>query len=158
MKIDADSAQVKVPPPLLEVVGILAGLGFQWVAPEDIISVEQNSLRLALMTICFAASIGGILYCFLLFKKYKTEVAPWKTSSKLIRKGPYKFSRNPIYLFFIIFGLGVALSLNSLWIGVMQIPVVVALRWLVIEKEEQYLEKKFGEKYLAYKDQVGRWF
>ena len=71
--------------------------------------------------------------------------------------GPYRFSRNPIYLSFAIFSLGVALLVNSGWGLLLLIPAVLSTHYLAILPEERYLGDKFGGEYLAYCARVRRW-
>jgi protein-S-isoprenylcysteine O-methyltransferase Ste14 len=71
--------------------------------------------------------------------------------------GPYRFSRNPIYLAFSLFQLGIAIWVNSAWLLATLVGAVALIHSVVIPKEEQYLEGKFGEQYLDYKASVRRW-
>jgi protein-S-isoprenylcysteine O-methyltransferase Ste14 len=73
-----------------------------------------------------------------------------------VRTGPYRFSRNPIYLAFTLLQLGIAIWVNSLWI-LATLMASVALMHIVIAREERYLERKFGAEYVAYKSSVRRW-
>ncbi|MFQ5932526.1 MAG: methyltransferase family protein [Nitrospiraceae bacterium] len=79
-------------------------------------------------------------------------------TTKIVRSGPYRFSRNPIYLAGLILQLGIALWFNSLWVaGSLAVPP--ALMWLVvIPREERYLEARFPSEYAAYRASVRRWF
>jgi protein-S-isoprenylcysteine O-methyltransferase Ste14 len=72
--------------------------------------------------------------------------------------GPYRYSRNPIYLGFAIAGVGSALGFNTWWMLLSVLVFVLLANKIVIEKEEEYLERKFGESYLDYQRQTRRWF
>ena len=75
----------------------------------------------------------------------------------IIAGGPYRFSRNPIYLGMVLLQIRVGDWSNSLgFIGLVALSVVL-LNWGVISREERYLARKFGQPYLAYKERVRRW-
>ena len=83
---------------------------------------------------------------------------PNKPDTALMTDGLYAYTRNPIYVCFLLVQLGVGIWMNSLWVMGMTAATAVALTRLVIEKEEAYLERRHGSAYLVYKDRVPRWF
>lgn len=91
------------------------------------------------------------------FHRHRTTVNPYAAATELCTDGPFRYTRNPIYLgdWFIL--VGVALMLNTIW-PVLFAPLIWAmLRYGVIRHEEAHLEAKFGEAYRAYKARVRRW-
>jgi len=90
-------------------------------------------------------------------KKEKTTTDPYKTPSKLVRYGLFKFTRNPTYLGMALTLIGVAILLGSITSFVFPIIFIILTDWLVIPVEEKNLEKKFGKKYIEYKMRVRRW-
>jgi protein-S-isoprenylcysteine O-methyltransferase Ste14 len=74
-----------------------------------------------------------------------------------VNNGPYRFSRNPIYLAFSVFHLGIACWLNSIWPLATLVAAIAVMAAVVIPREERYLERKFGADYLDYKRSVRRW-
>ena len=104
--------------------------------------------------------IGGLLLDGMaagLFRRRGTAVEPWKPSTVLINEGPYRFSRNPIYLGFAITYAGLAIAMNS-WVALMLLfPCLVVVDRFVIRREERYLEARFGVDYIAYCGRVRRW-
>ena len=80
-----------------------------------------------------------------------------KPATTLIKDGPYRYSRNPGYLALTLLYLGVVFLVESVWAGVLLIPVLVVMTYAVIKKEEAHLESVFGEEYRQYKSQVRRW-
>ena len=86
-----------------------------------------------------------------------TPVRGNKPTAVIVRTGPYRVSRNPIYLAFSLLQLGVAAWVNSLWLIATLVPAVALMTYYVIPKEERYLEAKFGAEYLDYKASVRRW-
>ncbi len=86
-----------------------------------------------------------------------TNVNPYKPTSGLVVNGPFRFTRNPIYLAFTLLYGGIAALVNALW-AILLLPILlVIMRCGVIEREERYLEQKFGQEYLRYKERVRRW-
>jgi protein-S-isoprenylcysteine O-methyltransferase Ste14 len=80
-----------------------------------------------------------------------------KPTTVVVSTGPYRFSRNPIYLAFSLFQLGIAIWANSLWLVATLVGAVALIRYVIIPKEEQYLERRFGAEYLDYRGSVRRW-
>lgn len=91
------------------------------------------------------------------FKNAGTAVRPDKPTSTIVTTGVYRWSRNPMYLGMSLCMAALALGLNSIWFLVMLVGAVFAVTKLAIEREEAYLERKFGERYTSYKSTVRRW-
>jgi protein-S-isoprenylcysteine O-methyltransferase Ste14 len=86
-----------------------------------------------------------------------TDVNPNNPSTALVTDGPFGFSRNPIYLAFTLIYGGIAVGANALW-AVLPLPIILTVMWRgVIEREERYLDRKFGDPYSQYKARVRRW-
>lgn len=86
-----------------------------------------------------------------------TSVKPYKPTTALLTEGPFRLTRNPLYLGMTIQYIGLALLFNALW-AIALLPVALVIVHLtVIKREERYLEQKFGEEYLRYKARVRRW-
>ncbi len=91
------------------------------------------------------------------FVRHGTHPDPRRPTTALIRSGPFRWSRNPIYLAFAIVHLGVALWFGKTWV-VLTLPAAVAItRYGVIAPEERYLTAKFGDEYRNYLAAVRRW-
>ena len=86
-----------------------------------------------------------------------TPVPGDRPTTAIVRTGPYRYSRNPVYLAFSLFQLGIALWVNSVWLLVTLVPAVALMSWVVIPREERYLETRFPSAYLPYKAAVRRW-
>jgi protein-S-isoprenylcysteine O-methyltransferase Ste14 len=86
-----------------------------------------------------------------------TPANPYKPVSHVVSEGPFHYTRNPAYLSMTMIYAGIAVLANALW-AILILPVALrVIRRGVIEREERYLERKFGEEYLRYKAQVRRW-
>jgi len=97
------------------------------------------------------------LYAVRTFRTAGTPVPGNRPTTTIVRTGPYRWSRNPIYLSFSLLQLGVACWVNSLWLLVTLIAAVALMSLVVIPREEQYLETRFPSDYLPYKASVRRW-
>jgi protein-S-isoprenylcysteine O-methyltransferase Ste14 len=91
------------------------------------------------------------------FRAAGTSVRGSERTTAIVGTGPYRFSRNPIYLSFILFVLGLSIWLNNLWLVVMLVPAVGIIASVVIPREERFLERHFSEQYPRYKAAVRRW-
>jgi protein-S-isoprenylcysteine O-methyltransferase Ste14 len=91
------------------------------------------------------------------FRAAGTPVPARKPTTAIVRTGPYRFSRNPIYVAFSLLQLGIAIWANSLWLLATLAGAVALIHCVVIPREERYLERRFGARYLEYKASVRRW-
>jgi protein-S-isoprenylcysteine O-methyltransferase Ste14 len=152
--ISPDSAGIPFFPPLIYVAGYLLG-----VVLEFAISTADLPSPLAI-----AIGIVGIVVWVALdpaamrkFRQAGTEVPPTRPTTALVRAGPYRFSRNPMYLGMLILYAALALAFGVLWAMALLPVVFLVLDRLVVPREEAYLERKFGDDYLTYRAQVRRW-
>ena len=141
-------------PPWVYLASLVTGALLQLVAPLPFL---PRTLGVALGVPLVVLAIALLWFSVARFRAAGTPVPARKPTTTIVRSGPYRFSRNPIYLAFSLFQLGIALGLNSLWLLA---TLVAAMAWMdlvVIRKEESYLERKFGSEYLGYKAAVRRW-
>lgn len=153
---ERDGAAVRVPPPLVYLLALLAGIGLQILVP---------SLRLALpvaarvvLAIAFALAGAALVGAALgLFRRSGQDPAPWKSTPAVIAEGVYRYTRNPMYLGLGLIQAAIGIAVASGWI-VALVPVTLAIVHVIaVRHEEAYLERKFGADYLAYKQRVRRW-
>lgn len=102
-------------------------------------------------------AIALFAYAAALFRAAGTPVPARKPTTVIVRTGPYRFSRNPIYLAFSLLQLGIAIWVNSVWLLATLGGAVALIQYVVIPREEQYLQRRFGPQYLSYKASVRRW-
>ncbi|MEH6575821.1 MAG: isoprenylcysteine carboxylmethyltransferase family protein [Amphritea sp.] len=154
LETDEKGAAVKFPPPLVFLVIIIVMYGVEYVLP---IGLGASAV---LKYVGILVVVLGVLVVFLAsryFKHAETNIEPWKPTTKIISSGIYGYSRNPIYLAFCLVQIGIALFLNSFWILISFMVSASLVYHIAIKKEERYLEKKFGEDYIRYKNKVRRW-
>jgi protein-S-isoprenylcysteine O-methyltransferase Ste14 len=129
-------------------------LALQRIFPVDPLA---RTLCRGLALACVAASAILAGWGFAGFLRSRTTLLPHKPSSALIASGPYRFSRNPLYLSSALLYSGLALWFGLFWPLLLLPLALTAIRFYVIAKEESYLERRFGQEYLDYKARVRRW-
>ena len=151
---EEDHPGVPIAPPLLFVLPILASLALEWFIPT---SFAHGALRWIPGALFFVAGIALIVGGFITQKRAGTDPIPFNPSTRIVAHGLYRFTRNPMYVGFALATFGLAILVDSTWtLCVVPIGLVLIDR-MVIEREERYLERKFGEEYLNYKRRVRRW-
>lgn len=148
---------VRLPPPFLFVGGFLAGLGLDGLLPLPLVPGGAVALGVFVGWCLVALGLLLLAWAMFTFLGAKTAIIPTQPASGIVEAGPYRFSRNPMYVGLGLLYVGLALWLNRLW-PVLLLPVVYALLWsLVVAREERYLKGAFGETYAAYRARVRRW-
>ena len=141
-------------PPLVHGAAIVAGLLLErgWPLPflPDALAAPLGGLLVLLAVALF-------LYSVRTFRLAGTPVPGNRPTTAIVRTGPYRFSRNPIYVAFCLFQAGTASWLNSTWLIATLVAAVALMAYVVIPREERYLERRFGAGYLDYKRSVRRW-
>jgi protein-S-isoprenylcysteine O-methyltransferase Ste14 len=105
-------------------------------------------------------TVCAVLLFLLSFREFRaagTSVRGSKRTTTILRTGPYRFSRNPIYVSFILLMLGLSFWVNDLWLLLTLVPFVGFIAAVVIQREERFLECNFHDQYSTYKDAVRRW-
>lgn len=149
-----DNAGVAFHPPFLLLFSIGLGFAARWLAPAEFL---PGVLARAVGPIVVAASFGLFLWAAFTMHRGNASIPTNEPTNSLVFRGPFRFSRNPIYLGMVSLLLGVGIWANSLWFIGLAALAVVLLIWGVISREERYLERNFGEEYLTYKRRVRRW-
>ena len=153
-----DTAKVRIFPPGVPLVTILLGVGLQWLWPLDLGFVIPAQVRYWVGGLIIAAAFFGLgVWSVLLFKKGGQSPNPWKKTPSIENRGPYRITRNPMYLQMVLICIGLAILLMNWWILIFTPLVAWLLHRFAILPEEAYLEQKFGEEYLDYKKRVRRW-
>ena len=154
-KSGLDTPRVFAPPPLLYVAPLALGLALHFAFPARFLPASWVQLALSLpllavAVVLYATAIGTL-------RKAATDFRFVKPTTAIVTQGPFRLSRNPIYLANTLVFLGVGLAANALWVLVL-LPLPVALVTVgAIYPEERYLKERFGQEYLAYKAKVRRW-
>jgi protein-S-isoprenylcysteine O-methyltransferase Ste14 len=150
-----DRSNAVVRPPIAWAIAFVAGLGLDRLYPLPFIPEYLPGRWIGI--IVFAAAFGLAAWAIAMMRAFGTPVETVNPTTTIVSDGPYSFTRNPIYLGMLLGQVGLAIGLNSLWILVTMIPFYFILRYGVIDREEAYLERKFGRVYIDYKSRVRRW-
>jgi protein-S-isoprenylcysteine O-methyltransferase Ste14 len=152
-----DAVNVAIKPPFLFLGALALGCLLSLVLP--IPPGLGGANKLAVLAGSAFVLIGFALAALSMrrFRVAGTSVVPGEPSTALVTTGPYAVTRNPIYIGFVLAYFGLAIMLTSLWIVALLIPVLFILQRGVVEREEAYLERQFGEAYRKYKARVPRW-
>jgi protein-S-isoprenylcysteine O-methyltransferase Ste14 len=140
-------------PPVIYFGAIVTGLvlHFTWPLPF----VPRLGILLGALLVALAATL--FVWSIRTLRSAGTPVPGNKPTIAIVKFGPYRLSRNPIYLAFSLFQIGIALLVNDAWILVTLLPAISLMSFVVIPREERYLENRFGQEYTNYKASVRRW-
>ena len=154
-----DVAEKDVPgviarPPFIYLGFLVLGLGLDWLWPYPLL---PEALRYTLGGALFALGLGLALASIRRFKAAGTNFETQKPATAILTEGPYRISRNPIYIGLTAAYAGIGIAVDAPWVWVLLLPTLVVMHYGVIAREERYLERKFGKEYLDYKARVRRW-
>jgi protein-S-isoprenylcysteine O-methyltransferase Ste14 len=149
-----DAPGVIIFPPLLYAGTLLFGLLLHFFYPLHLTSGKLLRFAGAIIAVAsgFTAQWGART-----MRRAGTNVLPGKPTLTIVTEGPFRFTRNPLYLANAVFYLGLTLIFNTAWPLFLWVPMLCVVHWGIIRREERYLEAKFGEAYLVYKARVPRW-
>ena len=145
-----------IPPPALFFACLLSGWGLGFWKPLRL-GLSTVPVRLVLAVPLFVLVAAIFSRAFRLFRRHETSISPWGDPPTLITTGPYRFSRNPLYVAAVLTLLAFSVLLDSVWIFGFVPVLVLLLDVLVIRREEALLHQRFGERYVAYSARVRRW-
>ncbi|HEY1265669.1 MAG TPA: isoprenylcysteine carboxylmethyltransferase family protein [Candidatus Binatia bacterium] len=148
----ADNSRVVAPPPLIYGGALLIALLLHWLAPLPIFGrTFWPGLALVVFGVALAVWGRNTLVAA------GTNVNPYRPSTAIVASGPYRFSRNPLYVSLTLLYVGLTLVFNTWWGFILLLPVLIVMHFGVIAREERYLENKFGETYRNYRARVRRY-
>ena len=155
---EKDAAKVRIFPPAAPLLTVLVGVGLAYIWPLGWPSILEVPIGYWIG--------GGIILASIYFLGFRAVVImrrsgqsenPYKKTTEIIETGPYRLTRNPMYLQMVLLCIGFAILLSNLWILVLTPICALLLHFLVILPEEAYLERKFGQSYFEYKKRIRRW-
>ncbi len=151
----ADTANVIVRPPLVWGLAVLVGLALDWPLPLPFMpaALPAGWLGGAVFALAFALAVWAIATII----RAGSNVPTNRPTTTIVIAGPYRFTRNPIYVGMMVGQLGLAIAFDSLWLLVTLVPFALVLRYGVVAREEAYLERKFGDDYRGFRSRVRRW-
>jgi len=149
-----DNPGVIAPPPLIFLFFIALGYFLNRLYPFPVIE-RPLGMILAAIFFVYAALTGGLAFYYMI--KAGTNVDVRKPTKAIVTESVYSYSRNPMYLSMVILLIAFTFLANALWIAISIPFFMIIMQKGVIEREEAYLENKFGEEYIRYKNRVRRW-
>lgn len=155
MSENAQTAQVLVRPPFAWAIAVVAGFALDWLEPVDFVPEDWSAGLLG--AVVFVLSLALALWAIDIMTKAGTNVPTNRPTTAMVESGPYRFTRNPIYMGMFGGLIGLGLAFDNLWLLLMLVPFALVIRYGVVAREEAYLERKFGDAYRGYRQRVRRW-
>ncbi|HEN8704694.1 MULTISPECIES: isoprenylcysteine carboxylmethyltransferase family protein [unclassified Pseudomonas] len=156
MAVEPDSAGVRLPPPFIYLGALLLGLAADRLVALSYFGIDRW-LLVATGALLFAAGAVMMLAAAGLFRRLGTNIPPSRPTTLIATTGPYRWTRNPMYLGMALVYAGIAVGFDGA-IALALLPLVlIVIQKQVIAREERYLESKFGDDYRRYKAEVRRW-
>jgi protein-S-isoprenylcysteine O-methyltransferase Ste14 len=145
---------VVAPPPLIFLIPLAVGVSLRFLFPVRFLPPWLAYWLGGLLVVAWA----GISWAALReFRRARTSIMPTVPTTALVVSGPFGFSRNPLYVGMVCLYLGVAVILQAIWALILLPLVLLVMHRGVIQREERYLERKFGQAYVRYRSTVRRW-
>ena len=144
-----------IPPPLVYVLTLYAAWALQRRLP---LTLDFGAFSTPLAWILIGVGLAGFAWALLAIFGHRTTVNPYGAASSLVMRGPFRYSRNPIYVSDWFVYAGAMLLLHTVWPLLLAPLVFLVMRFMVISHEENHLEARFGDAYRDYRARVPRWF
>jgi protein-S-isoprenylcysteine O-methyltransferase Ste14 len=155
MNETADAANVMVRPPIAWAFAVLAALALQWLMPLPFMPAAVPAYWIGGATFLCALALAA--WAITTLTQAGSNVPTNMPTTTVVETGPYRFTRNPIYLGMFLGLVGLAIAFDSLWLLAVLVPFALVIRYGVVAREEAYLERKFGDVYRGYRSRVRRW-
>lgn len=153
-----DAAAVRMFPPAIPLATIVAGMLLAWLWPLDTGFAPPAVVRYWIGGgIAVVALLGLGAWSVVLVRHSGQSENPWKPTTRILEHGPFRITRNPMYLQMVLVCIGFAILLWNAWIVLLTPVCMLLLYKLAIAPEEAYLERKFGNAYRQYMQRVRRW-
>ena len=151
----AETAQVIIRPPLAWGLAVVVGLALNWLMPLPFLPAGLPAGWLGAMV--FVLALALIAWAIVTITWAGSNVPTNLPTTTIVESGPYRFTRNPIYLSMFLGLIGLAIAFDNLWLVMMLVPFALVIRFGVVAREEAYLERNFGDDYRGYRSRVRRW-
>ncbi len=150
------NAGVRFPPPLTYALGLVVGWIIQHTWPLPL-PASWAAIRPILAAVFIVAWFALMLWAFASFRRAHTAIIPHRPATSIVTYGPYRITRNPMYVSMTSVYIGLTLMINSWWPFIFMPIVLAIIRLFVIAREERYLTNAFPVEYPAYRQRVRRW-
>ena len=153
-KPSTDAPGVVVRPPLLYLATLLLAVTLHWFRPMPIFG---NSFAIGIGLTMTFLGVAIAVWGARTMLAARTNIDPTLPSTAIVTSGPFRLSRNPLYLALSLLYLGLSMAFDTWWGLIGLIPVLLVMHLGVVLREEHYLEGKFGDEYRKYKAKVARY-
>jgi protein-S-isoprenylcysteine O-methyltransferase Ste14 len=154
MTVRSDSPGVWFPPPLWYALAVLVGVLLDRRWPLPIAAGPLTTIAGALFVVGWIAIAFSSISRF---RRSKTSIVPIRPAEALVLSGPYRYTRNPMYVSLALLTIACGLFLATWWPLVLLVPTLAIVQQFVILPEERYLRRHFGVEYEVYTRRVRRW-
>ncbi len=151
----ADTANVIIRPPLAWGLAVIVGLALNLLVPWPFLPADMPAGWIGALV--FVLALVLFAWAVITMTKAGSNVPTNRPTTTIVESGPYRFTRNPIYLGMVLGLIGLAIAFDSLWLLVMLVFFAFLIRCGVVAREEAYLDRKFGDVYRGYRSRVRRW-
>lgn len=151
-----DGAKVRFPPPLVAILSLLLGVAMHYSRPLARMPLSATA-RIALGVLIFIAGLIPAVWARIHFIRTGQSVIPWKPTPELIFQGPYRYTRNPMYVGLTLMQIGIGIAFDVLWISLLAVITLTIIHVIAVRPEEAYLTQKFGDPYRDYLNRVRRY-
>lgn len=151
----AQTAQVLVRPPIAWASAVIAGFVLDWLEPLPFVPDDWPGGLIG--AVIFVLALALAVWAIDTMTRAGTNVPTNRPTIAIVEWGPYRFTRNPIYLGMFGGLIGLAIAFDNLWLLLMLVPFALVIRYGVVAREEAYLERRFGDAYRGYRQRVRRW-
>src|ERR1044071_9470212 len=150
---DRDRAGVIAPPPLIFLAFLIAGI----VGARKVLPPVGVPYGVVIGAVLVAAALAFAIWAAVTMKRAGTHVDPYQPSTTIVMSGPFRWTRNPLYLSMTVSYIGLALIFHAVAALVLLPVALLVMVFGVIRREETYLQRKFGVEYSEYRRRVRRW-
>jgi protein-S-isoprenylcysteine O-methyltransferase Ste14 len=155
MSENTPTAQVLIRPPLAWALAVIAGFALDWLEPLALLPEDWPTGWLG--AVVFVLALALAVWAMDTIVRAGSNVPTNRPTTTIVEGGPYRFTRNPIYMGMFGGLIGLAIAFDTLWLLLALVPFALVIRYGVVAREEAYLERKFGEAYRGYRRRVRRW-
>jgi protein-S-isoprenylcysteine O-methyltransferase Ste14 len=155
MSDSTDTAHVIIRPPIAWALAVLAGLALDWLVQLPFVPVMLPAGWLGATV--FALALALAVWAIVTMTRAGSSVPTNLPTATIVETGPYRVTRNPIYLGMFLGLAGLAIAFDSLWLLAALAAFALVIRYGVVAREEAYLERRFGDVYRRYRARVRRW-
>lgn len=153
-----DAPEILFYPPYLSLLAPALAIVLEWLAPPGFLPGRFSASAAVAGTVLLILAGWLALAANRCFERARTNADPRRPALAVVRGGPYRFTRNPMYLGMILLQFGLALAFSLDWAIPLGLLLWAALHWGVVLREEAYLTEKFGDDYRALLTSTRRWF